>query len=619
MSTHERAWYRDNTWVLPLLVGAILSILVFLLWSMLHAADHARLRLLIKGESERITAIVDGDLRMRIPALLRMARRWDAEGGSTRTAWQADALGYIADMPGFRSMSWIGEDGQLRWSVPADARTSRLADVKPQHGRREPFAGPVTQLADGGRGFALYFPLRAHGRPDGYIVAVIQAGVWLDNVLMHSDEINLDRDYGLSIRLGGSELFSTGPAMDVAQRALWRQRDRLGLLNRHLLISVWPTTRFFERTHSDQADMALIGGIGVVLLAIYMVFLYQRASYALQRGEVMNASLKDEIAERHRVESALRDSESQSRAVFEAVLDSIVTIDVDGRILSANPAALSMFGYTQSELLGHNVSMLMPASVGHEHDIYIRRYLETGERRIIGIGREVEGQRSDGRRFPLALSISEMRVSGERRFVGVMRDITARRLAEEEIRHMATHDPLTDLPTARLARDRLEQAIAEARRAGRQAAVMFLDLDGFKPVNDTYGHVVGDDVLRQVAGRLSEGLREVDTVARIGGDEFLIIAGGLDDGEDAALIARKVVDLLSPPLNTGAGGQVRVGCSLGVALYPRDGHTVDHLINLADRAMYRIKHAGKNGYAFAEPAGKDGGGVEFSGAAAPRT
>lgn len=574
----------------------MLSFLVFLLWGMLHAADHARLKLLIKGESERVAALIDGDLRMRIPALLRMARRWDTEGGSTQTAWEADAMGYRADMPGFSSLSWVDTAGHTRWSVPSASTPPPLTTLRPA--RREAIAGPVVALGDGERGFALYFPLHVHGRADGYIVAVIQADLWLNDVLMHSDEINVDRDYGLSIRFGGRELFALGHLQDEALETQWRQRNRLDLMGRPLVVSVWPTARFFAHTHSDQADLALLGGIGVVLLAVYMVFLYQRASYALLRGEAMNVSLKAEIDERHRIEGALRDSEAQSRAVFEAVLDSIVTIDVEGRILSANPAALSMFGYTQGDLLGRNVDVLMPADVGVQHDGYIRRYLETGERHIIGIGREVDGLRRDGRTFPLALSISEMRVAGERRFVGVMRDITARRRAEEEIRHMATHDPLTDLPTGRLAGDRIEQAIAEARRMRRCVAVMFLDLDGFKPVNDTYGHVAGDAVLKQVAARLTSGLREVDTVARIGGDEFLIVAGLLDGPEGAEVLARKVVELLQAPVQAATGEQLRVGCSLGVALYPADGDTADVLINLADRAMYRIKHGSKNGYAF---------------------
>lgn len=603
----EKAWFKDNTWVLPVLVGAILLLLVFLLWIMLHAGDHARLKLIIKAESERIAAVIDGDLRMRIPALQRMARRWDAEGGSTRIAWEADARSYLADMPGFQSLAWVGPSGRVRWIMPASAPPPPMLPDGQQHpDRRESTAGPVIPLGDHGHGFAIYLPLNAHGRADGFIVAVVQADAWLNDVLMHSDEINLDRDYGLSIRFGGQALFSVGHVSGDPLVATWRQRNHLELLNRRLVVTVWPTARFFARTHSEQAEVALIGGLGLVLLAVYMVFLYQRASYALLRGAAMNASLKAEISERHRVEAALRDSESQSRAVFEAVLDSIVTIDMEGHILSANPAAQAMFGYPQSEMLGSNVSMLMPAPQAGEHDGYIRGYLDTGERKIIGIGREVEGQRRDGRAFPLALSISEMRVSGERRFVGVMRDITARRRAEEEIRHMATHDPLTDLPTARLANDRLEQAIAEARRTRKLMAVMFLDLDGFKPVNDTYGHVIGDEVLKQVATRLSEGLREVDTVARIGGDEFLIVAGALDGREGAERIARKVADLLHPPLFTGNGEPMYVGCSLGVALYPQDGDTPETLINQADRAMYRIKHSTKDGYAFAEPEGKDG-------------
>lgn len=183
-------------------------------------------------------------------------------------------------------------------------------------------------------------------------------------------------------------------------------------------------------------------------------------------------------------------------------------------------------------------------------------------------------------------------------------DICMRKQAEERIRHMADHDLLTDLPTMRLARDRLSAAVNMARRHKKAAAVMFADLDGFKAVNDTLGHDAGDDVLRQVAQRLLSCVRETDTVARVGGDEFLVIATEIQIPENAARIAEKIVRCVSEPLAVN-GRQAAVGASIGIALFPDDTEDLEQIVQLADKAMYRAKNAGKNRFCFANAGGPE--------------
>ncbi len=183
-------------------------------------------------------------------------------------------------------------------------------------------------------------------------------------------------------------------------------------------------------------------------------------------------------------------------------------------------------------------------------------------------------------------------------------DICMRKQAEERIRHMADHYLLTDLPTMRLARDRLSAAVNMARRHKKAAAVMFADLDGFKAVNDTLGHDAGDDVLRQVAQRLLSCVRETDTVARVGGDEFLVIATEIQIPENAARIAEKIVRCVSEPLAVN-GRQAAVGASIGIALFPDDTEDLEQIVQLADKAMYRAKNAGKNRFCFANAGGPE--------------
>jgi diguanylate cyclase (GGDEF)-like protein/PAS domain S-box-containing protein len=176
-------------------------------------------------------------------------------------------------------------------------------------------------------------------------------------------------------------------------------------------------------------------------------------------------------------------------------------------------------------------------------------------------------------------------------------EIAERKRDEERIKHMSTHDLLTDLPSLSLAKDRLTSAMNMARRYKKSVAVMFIDLDGFKTVNDTLGHDAGDYVLKQVAQRMLSCVRETDTVARVGGDEFLIIATEINSPENAAQIAEKVVQSVPQPVSY-QGQQAVVGTSIGIALFPEHGDNMDQLIKLADEAMYKVKNAGKNNFRF---------------------
>lgn len=181
---------------------------------------------------------------------------------------------------------------------------------------------------------------------------------------------------------------------------------------------------------------------------------------------------------------------------------------------------------------------------------------------------------------------------------GTLEDITERKEYTERIIHMATHDALTDLPNLRLAKDRLSMAIRRSKRSGHALAAMFVDLDGFKMVNDTYGHDAGDAVLREVGERLRAGVRDVDTVARIGGDEFLLLVTELTAPENAAEIGKKLVESIALPIVLPRC-QAHVGVSIGIAFFPNCAGDVESLIQAADEAMYKVKSAGKNNFAFA--------------------
>jgi len=294
----------------------------------------------------------------------------------------------------------------------------------------------------------------------------------------------------------------------------------------------------------------------------------------------------------------LEKSQNELQAIIQTAIDGIITINECGGIVSFNPSAETIFGYSKDEIIGKNINLLMPEPERGRHDAYIQRYISTGIGRIIGVGgREVIALRKDGSTFPMELSVSEMVLQDSRYFVGIVRDISDRKAAEEKIRLMAQYDQLTGLPNRNLFFDRLEQSLAQAKRHKHKVAVLFLDLDRFKPINDTYGHDAGDKLLQKVAKRLLGSVREVDTVARIGGDEFIILLAEIAEEKNAARIAGKILAKLTEPIvlkNVECG----IGGSIGIALFPDDATDKEALLKKADDGMYHAKNTGKNNYKF---------------------
>jgi len=295
-----------------------------------------------------------------------------------------------------------------------------------------------------------------------------------------------------------------------------------------------------------------------------------------------------DISERHAREQELQ----LSSTVLQTVDEAVTVTDADNTIISINPAFTTITGYTARDVIGKTPSLL--ASGTHDQAFYQDMWQQINTHG--SWHGEIRNRRKSGQLYVEWLSIKRVTDSkgALTHYVAVFSDISERKASEERMHHLAHYDVLTDLPNRVLFGDRLAQAIASAQRDNRHLALMFIDLDKFKPVNDELGHPVGDQLLRAVAKRLRQCvLRDSDTVARVGGDEFVVMLHDVESEQDAMTVATKIRSALEQPFELGEH-TVSISSSVGIAMFPQHGASENALLKNADIAMYHAKDAGRN-------------------------
>ncbi|MBV6322803.1 EAL domain-containing protein [Duganella violaceipulchra] len=348
-------------------------------------------------------------------------------------------------------------------------------------------------------------------------------------------------------------------------------------------LTLAPTPAYLQQQRGWQSWTVLTCGLLLTGLLGTLMMLISGERARIQ------AQVKDSTAR-------LREREARLQAILNKAADAILTIDGDGLLMSANAAAGRLFGYAPENMTKLPLDRLIPVGVGDAAGLDAAGLL-----RMIACGvtheYELTGWRSDGNEFPLAMSVSEVELPDEHLFVAILHDLTAQQLAQERIHRLAHHDTLTGLDNRLSLNLRLDQLLAQTRRAGGAAAVLFIDLDHFKKINDTHGHQTGDLLLVAVAQRLQELLREVDTIARLGGDEFIVVTSGSVTPDEASNIAVRIVESLGAPYHL-QGKTVHSGASVGVAMFPSDGEDGSTLLRHADTAMYAAKSQGRGNFQF---------------------
>ena len=312
-------------------------------------------------------------------------------------------------------------------------------------------------------------------------------------------------------------------------------------------------------------------------------------------GRACISGMGIDITERRHAEETLR---LRDRAL-QASVNAIIITDLDGNIEYANPAFERITGYAADEVIGRNCSFLQGSDTEQLGLATIRHSISQREESSVLL----RNYRKNGDMFWNEIHIAPVRTPDGKatHFVGVLNDITEIKRYEEQLERQANYDPLTALANRNVLKDRIRQAIASARREGAFATVGFMDLDNFKFINDSHGHTIGDLLLKSVAERLNTCLRDQDTIARYGGDEFAFVLVGQRDEKSIATLMDRILKTIDQPF-TIDGHKFFVSCSIGLSFYPRDGQDVDTLLKNADAAMYRAKERGRNNFQFYTPA-----------------
>ncbi len=291
---------------------------------------------------------------------------------------------------------------------------------------------------------------------------------------------------------------------------------------------------------------------------------------------------------------ATKANEQRTRTIIESSYDAFIAIDADGRIADWNQQAEATFGWTREETIGQRIhELIIPERFRAAHLAGMQHFHDTGEGPVLNRRIELQGLRRNGEEFPLELTINAIRSNEKYEFCAFLHDITERKKAEEELLHKAQYDQLTGLPNRTLFNDRVAHAMERAKRSKKLMALIYLDIDYFKNVNDTSGHSVGDAVLKEFAARLTASVRASDTVARLGGDEFVVLMEELRGPADSAIITEKIMRNVRSEAHLDAH-VMNITTSLGGAFYRGEEMTVAELISRADAFLYQAKKAGRN-------------------------
>ena len=437
-------------------------------------------------------------------------------------------------------------------------------------------SAPVQLVTGEGAGIVLFKSIGVNEEPDAQVMLVLAGGEFVRQAMRRAN-FNHAAVELTDVTVPATPL----PLTQAARIAAGTEAVRIALNygGRRYQLRFAPTAPSLPYQGGWASWTVLTGGLLMtgLLTALMLLISGERAQ--------IEALVLDRTAR-------LRDREARLQAILDNAADAIVTVDRDGMLVSANTATAALFGYPPQHLPGLALSTLVPLPA----DETLVQLLQRLARDPVG-ERIQTGQHRTGARFPVDVSVSRVLLPHEYLYVCILRDLTEQQRSQADIHRLAHTDALTGLENRFALNLRLEQQLAHARRMHAPLAIMFIDLDHFKKINDSQGHEAGDKLLVSAALRMKELLRDVDTLARLGGDEFIILLGGPLTPDSVTQVAVRLVHSLSNPYQLG-GANVHSGASVGVAMFPDDGDDGATLLRHADTAMYAAKREGRGNFQF---------------------
>ncbi len=356
----------------------------------------------------------------------------------------------------------------------------------------------------------------------------------------------------------------------------------------------WPDGSLFgsfciidtKATDYDESLIEMLGQLKLIVESeLKHVFDSLKVKALLAEKITSEQLIKKEQAQIELMNNALSLQESINTATLASLIDAVIRIDKKGKILACNHATEVLFGYKTDDLIGENVKLLAELEHAVNHDSYIENYHQTQSAKVIGKCRQVNARRKDGSTFPVQLSVTKIQVGNELQFIGLISDISEKVQYQKLLKQLALYDPLTNCANRNLLKERFDYESSKATREKSSFTMAYLDLNKFKPINDNYGHAVGDAALKEVAARLKKAIRAHDLVARVGGDEFVILFNNqIKESKINKLLNRSLAEHFSFETY-----QIDLSASIGIANFPEDGSTLETLLDKADSAMYQNK------------------------------
>jgi PAS domain S-box-containing protein len=390
-----------------------------LIWHAMRQRDQNQIESIVHFRTNTVMDGIRSNLDNKVRALIRMGKRWELHGGAQRDEWESDAVNYLKDYPGIKEIKWVDRTFKVRWTIPpqgkeksneinfAPEELGRIA-LEAARARHKVITMRSDNMVKDGKGFLIYVPLFIGKKFDGFIVGVVQINDLMDIVL--KDEV-FSR-YGVTVYDGEEEIYERSTAAHRDQHQ-WSQEVKDNFYGVDWRVQLTPLPEYIAAAQSVLPEALLVLG-SIVSFSL---------SLAIYFSDKVRLSVKE-----------IKRSEMHIRAIVNNAVETIITIDEDGIVQSINPAGERLFGYEASEIVGSNVKVIIPEPHHYKHNTYIKNYLQTGQKKLIGAGRELEGKRKDGSIFPIYLSVGEIKEGNYRLFSGIIHDITERKEAENTLK-----------------------------------------------------------------------------------------------------------------------------------------------------------------------------------------